>query len=327
MSNCQSTKPVKVVISLGLLALALIHACSVVTFDRVVPAFETLILDKSDTVTPSAPAGGINYDSTRFGPMNILPVNDAARDEIKKQLFRRPVPSTNLRPPPSAICPDCPPPQNPRPAPSPGPPATGETKPVKVSPRYSIELFLSSDSVSQSLRQWFETHETLKRWRQSCNYNEYTPDNGLYRGRYADLIPVAAFPVVLVTGPDGGHVYVTEKNKMPASAAELVTAISEATKLYQSIQQQLTQPLPLVGPPTQSTAASHPPPDWTEDCSGGNCPPDRLGFLRPNRDSPSNVPQVESLLRWIVRPVDSSATLLLAVCVTAFVIYLLKRNT
>ena len=304
--NCSST-PVKIVMSCGLCLCAVIHACTIATVDKVaIPAVENLILDKTETVTPFAPPGGINFDSARFGQVNSLPVNDSARDEIKQQIFGRRIQNQRI---PNTACLDCTIPQSnpvpfkppaPTPAPTPTPPAkpTGEMNPVKVAPRFSIEIFVSDDQQSQEIRKWFANNETLIKWRTTCNFNEYTQNNGLYLGRYSEAIPASSFPVVLVTGPDGGVVCVFDKCTIPSSDATLVKDISEKTKLYQSLQAQLTQPLPLIGPPrTQISSNFHPQPDWIEDCPGGICPPDRLGFLRPNRDSSANVNPAESLLR------------------------------
>ena len=184
------------------------------------PHVEHAIFDSSQTSAPTAQRGGINFDETRNsdGIVHTLPVNSSARDEVKRQQL------------PLNYCPDCVNP--PRPYNVPSYPNVQPVQPVQpqmpmiarpTTPRYSIELFvLHNDRDSQQLLSWFNDDATLQKWRQSVNYNVYTRDNATYKTRFANKIPESSFPVVLVTDPTGGHVYLCDRTTKPRDELRLL---------------------------------------------------------------------------------------------------------
>jgi hypothetical protein len=329
---CDNPKRFKIALSAGLIAAIIAHAVIFAGVERALPKVEQYLLDTPQTATPAAPPGGLNFDSARYGSPNTLPVNNAARDEIKKQILgRRITPySTPYR---SPNCPDgnCPPGTQPNVQPVPNSvPAnntqTSNMQPVKTQERYSIELFVTNDQQSQAMQQWFKTHPTLQKWTTTCNHNTYTADNPLYRSRYAPLIPPDSFPVCLVTAPNGGHVYAADRYALPTTAAALVTAISDATKLHQSIMAGSTSPLPAQPqPPVNGQAAQHPAPDYIEQCADGSCPPDaRFPLLDRLRDRPKDT--VEGLLTAIFSPTEFLMQILIIAVGTFIIIYLIKTR-
>ena len=321
---CDNPKRFKIAISAGLIGAIVAHAIIFATVERTLPKVEQYLLDTPQTATPNAPPGGINFDSNRYGSPNTLPVNDAARDEIKKQILGR-----RITPYRSPNCPDgnCPP--NVQPVPANTVPANtkpSNVQPVKTQERYSIELFVTNDQQSQALQQWFKTHATLQKWTTTCNHNTYTADNPLYKSRYAALVPPDAFPVVLVTAPNGGHVYAADRYVLPQTADSLVTEISDATKLHQSIMAGNTSPLPAQPqPPVGSQPAQHPAPDYMEQCIDGKCPPDsRFPLLSKLKDKPKDT--IEGLLSAIFSPTEFLMQILIVAIGTVIIIYLIKTR-
>jgi hypothetical protein len=325
---CDNPKRFKIAISAGLIGAIVAHAIIFATVERTLPKVEQYLLDTPQTATPEAPPGGINFDSARYGSPNTLPVNDAARDELKRQILGR-----RITPYRSPNCPDgnCPPNYQPNVQPVPAKTVPSNTKPSNVQPvktqeRYSIELFVANDQQSQALQQWFKTHATLQKWTTTCNHNTYTADNPLYKSRYAALVPPDAFPVVLVTAPNGGHVYAADRYALPQTAAGLVTEISDATKLHQSIMAGNTSPLPAQPqPPVGSQTAQHPAPDYIEQCADGKCPPDsRFPLLDRLKDKPKDT--VEGLLNALFSPAEFLMQILIVAIGTVIIIYLIKTR-
>jgi len=335
---CDNPKRFKIAISAGLIGAIVAHAVIFATVERTLPKVEQYLLDTPQTATPEAPPGGINFDSNRYGSPNTLPVNDAARDELKKQILGRritPYYSPNVQPYRAPNdCPDCPPSAvSPRPAPNVTPntvPANtkpSNVQPVKTQERYSIELFVTNDQQSQALQQWFKTHSTLTKWTTTCNHNTYTADNPLYKSRYAAIVPPDAFPVVLVTAPNGGHVYAADRYSLPQSAAELVTQISDATKLHQSIMAGNTSPLPAQPqPPVNGQATQHPSPDYIEQCPDGNCTPNDSRFPLLDRLRDKKKDTVEGLLSAIFSPTEFLMQILIVAIGTFIIIYLIRTR-
>lgn len=329
MTECCNQKRVKIALSAGLLAAIFAHAVISAGVQRSLPMMEQYILDTPATVTPSAPPGGINFDSARFGSPNTLPVNDAARDELKRQILGR-----RITPYVSPRCPDCPPNQpvpNSQPArpnnTTPAQPA-GNVQPVKTQPRYAIELFVTNDQQSQQLQAWFRDNATLAKWTTTCNFNTYTADNPLYKSRYQPLIPPDAFPVCLVTAPNGGHVYAADRYALPQSAAALVTEISDATKLHQSIINGSTNPLPpQPSPPVNAQSAMHPAPDYIEQCPDGNCTPaERWRLFDRDRERRPLGTSVEGLLSALFSPAEFLMQILIVAIGTFVIVYLIRTR-
>ena len=147
-------RDVRLSLSIGLLAAIVGHAFMTATAQRVVPRIEQAIFQET---VPAAPAGGINFDSVRgAAPVNSLPVNSAARDEVKGS------PQACTTCPQSTVNPS----KNyaaPMPA---GRPAAapvnirGTSLPVK--PRYSITFFVRHDETrSRALLNWVEVFDQL----------------------------------------------------------------------------------------------------------------------------------------------------------------------
>lgn len=332
---CNTPKRFTLALSAGLFVAILVNAMITAGVNRTVPKIEQYLLDTPQTVTPTAPPGGINFDSNRYGSPNTLPVNDAARDELKRQILgRRITPYYSPNVTPNRVpnnCPDCPPGTQPRPAPAqpnvqPNAQTPGNVQPVKTQERYSIELFVTNDQQSQALQSWFKENSTLAKWTTTCNHNTYTADNPLYKSRYAPLIPPDAFPVVLVTAPNGGHVYAADRYALPQTAASLVTEISDATKLHQSIMAGNNSPLPAApSPPVNAQAATHPAPDYVEQCADGNCTPtDRFPLLDRLRDKSQN--NVEGLLSALFNPGQYLIQLGLAAAVVMLIVYIIRTR-
>ena len=328
---CNTPKRFTLALSAGLFVAIVVNAMITAGINRTVPKIEQYLLDTPQTVTPTAPPGGINFDSNRYGSPNTLPVNDAARDELKKQILGR-----RITPYRSPNCPDgaCPPGTQPnaQPVPNSVPNAqqTNNMQPVKTQQRYSIELFVTNDQQSQSLQSWFKENSTLAKWTTTCNHNTYTADNPLYKSRYAPLIPPDAFPVVLVTAPNGGHVYAADRYALPQTAAALVTEISDATKLHQSIMAGSTSPLPAQpSPPVNAQTSQHPAPDYIEQCADGQCPPgERFPLLDRLRDKSQN--NVEGLLTAIFSPTEFLIQVIvfavLVAAVTILIVYIIRTR-
>lgn len=330
---CNTPKRFTLALSAGLIVAIVANAIISAGVNRTIPKIEQYLLDTPQTVTPTAPPGGINFDSNRYGSPNTLPVNDAARDEIKKQILGRritPYYSPNVQPyrVPNN-CPDCPPSKQPnvQPVPNNLPPSKpSNVQPVKTQERYSIELFVTNDQQSQSLQSWFKDNSTLAKWTTTCNHNTYTADNPLYKSRYAPLIPPDAFPVVLVTAPNGGHVYAADRYTLPQTAAALVTEISDATKLHQSIMAGSNSPLPAApSPPVNAQFAQHPAPDYVEQCADGQCQPgERFPLLDRLRDKSQN--KAEGLLSLVFNPGQYLIQLGLAVAVVMLIVYIIRTR-
>ena len=88
MVTCQECpgggQRVKIVLSFGLVALALFSALCVVVGQRVAPRIEqSLGIDQP--VERSFAPGGVSYDELRNAPLNSVPVNESAAREIKRQ--------------------------------------------------------------------------------------------------------------------------------------------------------------------------------------------------------------------------------------------------
>ena len=61
----------------------------------------------------------------------------------------------------------------------------------------------------------------LYKLRTACDFQVYTASNALYQTRYATIVPVDQFPVVLFQDSTGGHVHAAGRSMLPATPAEL----------------------------------------------------------------------------------------------------------
>jgi hypothetical protein len=309
---------VRIFLTVGLLIIVLLHAITLTTAQRVAPHIERALFEDASTAAPVSPLGGINFDDGRNsdGIVNTLPVNNAARDEIKRQRQQPYCPPCDVNPPQVQ-------PVRPSPAAVPAAPANAPNMIAKpTTPRYSIELFvLHNDPLSATVLDWFNTNAMLQKWSKSTNHNTYTRDSAIYKTRFANSIPVGSFPVVLVTAPDGGHVYVADRTTMPAGASALVTAISDATKNQKEAKQKARESPAIDNTDGRRSLIEA----IAADCKDGNCEPEREPFWR-RLQGQQEVDPVQGLLRSILRPGETLLTMVLIAVVVVAVVYFVKRG-
>ena len=167
--------------------------------------------------------------------IELPPVDVAAQQELKQQLFRWRRTTTGRQP-----CVPCQGSTSRRPS----APADRVVKPLPVDPAepnepdtpdalvdpsdadsatksplprstWQLALFLDDSPLSRRVGKWFESDASLRRLRQQCEFQQYSADNPLYRTRYAERIPVDAFPVVLLQDARGGHIHVASRHNLP----------------------------------------------------------------------------------------------------------------
>jgi hypothetical protein len=332
---------VRVLASFGLIALlvaiAAVHAMAIVAGTRYAPDVEQIFPGNPKQL---APANGINFDTAvnSDGVVNTLPVNSSARDEVKRQVS-------------PIVCVDCNQnqAQNRTPAiasviPS-APIASRSMTPLPTTPRYSIELFvIVNDPRSNQIVTWFEQDRTLRGWRTKTNYNLYSPSSTTYKTRYAQHVPIESFPAVLVTAPDGGHVYLATK-QIP-DLEQLKQAIFEAvTRHNQLTNPQVNVPRSPSPPPAfpQSSRGEMVAPDHivnesqlaamlaeASDCVDGQCDP---SLNRPLLDRPlldrlrdKTTDPAYGILRSIVRPGETTFQIVIILALVVMIVYFMKRG-
>jgi hypothetical protein len=128
---------------------------------------------------------------------------------------------------------------------------------VKQANNANIDVFIGSDAQSQQLLKWFNSDPDLLKLKSGVNFQAYGAGNSLYKTRYASIIPESAFPAVVFTRHDGGHIHLASKDQIPATAKELYEDLKQSFRLMQS----LDNPTP-----AKQEQASSP------DCPDGNCP-------------------------------------------------------
>jgi hypothetical protein len=234
-------------LSLGFLLAILLHA-SLTAFLNRVP------IEMFDGPRQWQPAQTFSFDSVEaaIGTQNL--VNTSARDEIKKQICVPCIAQTT----------------------APRPPVTQATQ----AKEYNLDLFIGSDPTSQAVMTWFNSYKQLSDFKARCNYQVYSPNNALYKARYASLISESQFPAILFTRADGGHIYVAGRGQIPNDAESLYGDIVEAWRLYKSVQ---STPKPEQQSPSLPTIGSE-----LQDCVDGTCPPyENRKPLFPWRDESS----------------------------------------
>ena len=311
----QGGQRVKIVLSFGLVVLALCSALCVVIGERIAPRIEQSF-GIQQPVERSYTPGGMSYDELRNAPLNTVPVDERAAREIKRQ---------------DVYCPPCDQVRSPgftrfvtyvepitqasSPAPQPSTPRQQVT--VTSTPwanKYSLAVFVGTDQASQRLLDWVNRDPQLSDLRKNVNFQAYTKDNPLYRERFGGVIPVEQFPAVVFTDARGGHVYVAGASSLPSSASALYAALRDSTQ----IQQQATRADPAIGPVT-------PVQEFDPNCPDGNCPPGRVPLLNPDRERlfpnlrPSNPDPIQSLLYWLWNPGEA---ILAGLCAVAFLVLL-----
>lgn len=327
---------VSILLTAGLLAVVIIHAIALSTAQRAIPRIENAIFGES--LTDNYPRGGINFDAQRMSdrPVNALPINQSARDEIKRQTSGTPFTGTmnGVTYVNGVPCDTCPQPRQPTPRqPTPKPTAsTPVSKPT--APKYSLSLFvIAGDRTSQQLVDWFANDARLKKLASGCNYQIYTRDNPLYKARFASMIPAESFPAVLFQDPSGGHVHAANGDSVSTSATQLGDDLEAAYRL----QKQIVTTLPKGPSPIQSAGdLSTSPTNSGSNCPDGNCPePERAPFWRrpggndggglfPNL--PSNTDPMQGILRMIFRPGETIFQIIVVLAAVVTVVYFVKRG-
>jgi len=144
---------------------------------------------------------------------------------------------------------------------------------VAVNNKCQIALFLDNSPKSAELKNWFESDPGLTALRSKCTFEVYTPENALYRGRYAAIVPVSQFPVVLFQYPNGGHIHAAGQKTIPATAAELYSDMKVGYEKAQSVKL-ATVNNSGSGVMTRGYNFDTEGPQTNSDCPGGVCPPD-----------------------------------------------------
>lgn len=288
---------IKIGLSLGIVLLAFSHAWLTAFLVRV-----PLPIEAGATELKS-----FSFDTIESGIKSSRTVNAAARDELKKQ---------------TPICVPCLAQignNQPQPKPAPVPQVQ-----IKQANNANIDIFVGSDAQSQQLLKWFNSNPDLLKLKSGVNFQAYGAGNSLYKTRYAAIIPESAFPAVVFTRQDGGHIHLASKDQIPATAKELYEDLKQSFRLMQS----LYNPTPV-----KQEQASSP------DCPDGNCPlpadPVNRKPLFPNlRPQPSPdgnlfpVDQVDSLnlIEGFFRRSGYSTemVLLIVAVVAAVIIYKLR---
>ncbi|MGB7325952.1 MAG: hypothetical protein WBD31_13840 [Rubripirellula sp.] len=111
-------------------------------------------------------------------------------------------------------------------------PAVGASTSTTPSKSYQIALFLDETQQSQQLRQWFDEHPSLQKLRQVSDFQIYTARNTLYKTRYAEIVPVEQFPVVLFQDSTGGHIHAAGRTMIPSTPNELWDDIRKGQQLW-----------------------------------------------------------------------------------------------
>jgi hypothetical protein len=175
MVSCQECpgggQRVKIVLSFGLVALALFSALCVVVGQRVAPRIEqSLGIDQP--VERSFSPGGVSYDELRNAPLNSVPVNESAAREIKRQDVYCP-PCDQMKAPgftrnPVYLLPFA------QAGASPSQPAKNQVT-VTSTPwanKYSLAVFVGTDQASQRLLDWVNRDPQLSDLRKNVHQGQ-----------------------------------------------------------------------------------------------------------------------------------------------------------
>lgn len=278
---------VKIVVSVGLLVVAVCAALCMVVFQRMAPHIERQLgIESAEQFVP----GGVSYDTLKNAPLSTLPVDRAAAQEIKKQTQTGPA--------------------------QPGTPQPSGMVATPTASKYSLAIFVGTDAQSNQVLEWFNRDRSLQTLRTACNFQAYTKDNPLYKSRFANVVPPDQFPAVLMTDPAGGHVYAAGGEFLPNSAQALYDDLKTAHDLQKAI---VT--------PSERERASQVGTGTPDCPDGNCKPfdPPRVPLLNPDREplfplrpKPDTL-SIESLLYWLWNPGEA----VLALCCAALFAVLL----
>lgn len=296
----------KLAITSSVIVLAMVHALAIVVGERAAPRIEQAIGLQPITASQSnvrsaaidfdAAVGGVGFQSS------TLPTNRSAQSEIKQQFQPcYPCQPQTTTPQPTVL----------------------RVTPVATNARESLSLFVGNDAQSQTILQWFNTDPQLQNLRSKVNFQTYTPSNALYQTRYKQTVPESAFPALVFSASDGGHIHAVFREMWPSTPAQLHADLKSAFEL----QKQVVSSRPAVnGPsavdvPIQIQMQDVRPLLNLQDCDGGQCTPDRQPILPLfNRDRPGSESGtiVQSLLN---RHGGESLVLLIAVCILGYLVF------
>jgi hypothetical protein len=189
---------------------------------------------------------------------------------------------------------------------------------VATTARYNLAIFLvHNDPASQRLLNWFNSDPQLQALKSQCNFQTYTPDNAIYKSRYARDVPVDSFPAVVYSDPSGGLVHATGPGLMPNTAPDLASDLTRA----QSLQRQVVAAAKQQAPPQVDI------PTLQGGCDGDSCDRNRDPFFNPDRAPiiPRDNVQPRSLFDIVVNTEQGRSWILIAV-VGAGIVYLVTRK-
>jgi hypothetical protein len=109
------------------------------------------------------------------------------------------------------------------------------TKPAAK--QYQLLLFLDASYQATNLKAWFSSNQELTALRQRSETQVYTPDNLLYRQRFAAVVPPEQFPAVILQDANGGHIHAAGKSMIPHTAELLVADLRKSYELYKQAKQ------------------------------------------------------------------------------------------
>lgn len=126
------------------------------------------------------------------------------------------------------------------PAPGPADPASpaapaSTAAPAAAAKSVQIALFVDQTPAGQQLLQWFNADRNLVDLRSKCEFQVYTPQNALYRARYAEVVPATQFPAILFLRADGGHIHAAGGAMLPSTPEQLYADLRASYRLSESV--------------------------------------------------------------------------------------------
>lgn len=286
------TDGIRIKLSLGLVAIALIHAA----------ACAVLCLGMRPAKKPEpAPWNVPQYcEPNCYPPVSASPqkleqpqsVNLAAQGELKQQSGCIDCPPIVVRPgervvrvgPARPVVPSSSPtlaPPDPLLTPNSYPPSVLVNDAVSSRPpakQYQLLLFLDRSSQSQQIHEWFSNNRELFTLRSKSEFQIYTQDNALYRQRYARLVPPEQFPAIVLQDASGGHIHACGKSMIPSTPEQLVSDMRTGFTLYKQAKQgsmQATGAMKATGYSWDDQINPQMRLQSGDDCGPDGCPPDR----------------------------------------------------